>query len=620
MPTVRRSCAVLIVAVAAFVPAASASPARLVRHQSDAIPGEYIVVLKGSPAMTSERMIATGGIEVKHRYGAALRGFTGRMSEARALELLSDPEVDFIEENTRVHVTDQFAPPWGLDRIDQRALPLDHWYTDLGDGSGVTAYVIDTGVRVTHRELAGRVGTGAFVVEDGRGVDDCTGHGTHVAGIIGGTTFGVAKRVEIVPVRVLDCRGSASNADVIAGIDYVTANHRLPAVANISIGGTGNAAEDQAVRNLIASGVTVVVAAGNDGVDACLTTPARTAEAITVGAVDATDRRASFSNWGSCVDLHGPGVQIESAGIANDLATATLSGTSMAAPHVTGIVAAYLSLHPTASPAMVASALIQGATTGRVTDLNGSPDRLLNSLFLDPTPPVVELVSPQEGAVVPRSFVVEARLADANPNGMDLEVDGVLVDAVAEGPYEFRVEGLADGNHVLRVIGYDRAGQSAQQTATIHVGDGPDAPTIPESDETTVGGCSAGSGGTKPGALLTVVLAMLTAARRRRSSKIVRNAALVSLMTVAACAADAPPTREPTELDAGLAPADPVPGQGTSIVQCSSTENQYTIRCSRSGAFPATCSCLVKGAEVRTCTTTSSSSCSFLAGQNCCGF
>ncbi|AEB12761.1 S8 family peptidase [Marinithermus hydrothermalis] len=359
----------------------------------DAIPGRYIVVFKkGANAVPILQRLQSGdvstlgvspsGVTVHRVYTAALSGFAATLS-AEALEALKkNPDVAYIEADRVVRLTaTQTSAPWGLDRIDQRDLPLDNSYTYTYTGSGVHVYVIDTGIRTTHAEFTGRIGNGYTAINDGNGYADCNGHGTHVAGTIGGSTYGVAKGVTLHPVRVLDCSGSGTNSGVIAGVDWVTQNHQSPAVANMSLGGGASQALDDAVRNSIAAGVTYVVAAGNENTDACTKSPARVSEAITVAATDSTDTRASFSNYGSCVDLFAPGVNITSAWHTSDTATNTISGTSMATPHVAGVAALYLEQNPTATPAQVKDAILSGATAGRVSGTNGSPNLLLYSLI-----------------------------------------------------------------------------------------------------------------------------------------------------------------------------------------------------------------------------------------------
>ncbi len=277
------------------------------------------------------------------------------------------------------------APSWGLDRIDQRTLPLSGTfvYSATGNGAGVRAYIVDTGVLSTHSEFSGRLVAGFTAINDGRGTEDCNGHGTHVAGTVAGTIYGAAKEATIVPVRVLDCQGSGMVSGVIAGLDWIVKDHVSgPAVVNMSLGGGASAALDAAVLAVVDDGVTVVVAAGNSTADACTSSPSRVAQAVTVGATTSADARASYSNFGSCLDLFAPGSLITSAWNTATTATKTISGTSMAAPHAAGVAAALLSLTPTLSPAEVASALILSATTDVVTDARtGSPNLLL---FSDP--------------------------------------------------------------------------------------------------------------------------------------------------------------------------------------------------------------------------------------------
>ncbi|MER7197705.1 serine protease [Streptomyces sp. CB01635] len=348
------------------------------------VTGSYIVTLKGgtkAPSDSGKGLAEKYGVKIRHTYSTALNGYAVRAGETQARRLAADPSVAAVVQDSRVSLdhTRKNPPSWGLDRIDQGDLPLDKSYTwPESAGSGVTAYVIDTGIRISHRDFGGRAHYGWDFVDGDATAQDGNGHGTHVAATVAGTGYGVAKKADVVAVRVLDDAGSGTTAQVIAGIDWVTKNARKPAVANLSLGGSANAQLDAAVRGSIASGVTYTVAAGNDGLPASLYSPARVKEAITVGATDRTDRRAGFSNWGTRLDLFAPGVDITAAGYASDKGKATFSGTSMASPHVAGAAALYLADHASATPAEVSRALTGRAATGRITDpLPGSPNKLL---------------------------------------------------------------------------------------------------------------------------------------------------------------------------------------------------------------------------------------------------
>jgi subtilisin family serine protease len=333
------------------------------------------------------------GAAVVDVFEHAVQGYVADVSESGAEELRRDARVRLVERDRRVtaFATQSNPPSWGVDRVDQRDLPLSKSFTYGRTGSGVTAYIIDTGIRTTHKEFAKPDGTSrarsGFDALGGNG-KDCNGHGTHVAATTGGATFGVAKGVSLISVRVLDCSGYGFMSQVIAGVDWVTAHHASgkPAVANISLGGGASAALDAAVRRSINDGVSYVVAAGNNGgsllglnADACGISPARVSEAMTVGASDRTDRRASFSSYGSCVDWFAPGVEILSASNSSDTATKTMNGTSMAAPHTSGVAALYLQSQPAASPATVRTALFNLTTKGKVSSAKSSNNHLLFS-------------------------------------------------------------------------------------------------------------------------------------------------------------------------------------------------------------------------------------------------
>ena len=392
-------------------------------NKPSAIQGRYIVVFdKEAPTGTERaaRLNARGrGATVHFNYDKALRGFAATLSPSAVEALRNNPHVSYVEADARVTAFPTQSPAtWGLDRIDQRNLPLTNSYTYNATGAGVDAYIIDTGIRFSHSQFGGRAVSGYDAV-DGGSADDCNGHGTHVAGTVGASTHGVAKGVRLIGVRVLNCQGNGTNSQVIAGINWVTSNHvsGQPAVANMSLGGGASTAIDSAVVNSINDGVTYAIAAGNSNANACSFSPARVGAAITVGSTTSSDSRSGFSNYGSCLDLFAPGSSITSTWNTSNTATNTISGTSMATPHVAGVGALYLQTNSSASPSTVHSAIVNSATTAVVSNPgSGSPNRLLYSLFgTSPPPP-----PPPPGCSLAESYggsLSGTGDADIHPNG-----------------------------------------------------------------------------------------------------------------------------------------------------------------------------------------------------------
>ncbi|MDQ2585559.1 S8 family peptidase [Saccharothrix yanglingensis] len=356
-----------------------------------AVKDSYIVVLRDDAATAQQTQFLSGQLgvrydgEVRYTYTATVRGFSVTMPEERARLLAADPAVEYVEQDAVARATGtQDDPTWGLDRVDQEKLPLDSKYTYPNTAPDVTAYVIDTGVHKAHADFGGRAVDGYDFIDDDSTAQDCNGHGTHVAGTIGSATYGVAKGVKLVGVRVLDCQGSGQWSQIIAGVDWVARDASGPVVANLSLGGAADSTVDSAVKRLVAAGVTTVVASGNDNRDACSSSPARTPEAITVNATDSSDDRSEFSNYGSCTDIFAPGTGVTSTW--NNGGTRAISGTSMATPHVAGAAALYLSANPSAAsatPAAVVKALTDNASAGVVRGPgSGSPNKLLNTAFI----------------------------------------------------------------------------------------------------------------------------------------------------------------------------------------------------------------------------------------------
>ncbi|ATC96595.1 S8 family peptidase [Pseudoalteromonas tunicata] len=415
-----RKLSTLTFAVIAGLSAQYVSAAQLMSvDDSRAIEGKYIVVFKtpsvldihshdaisNFASLQAKSLVNLYNIEIAQEFGNVLNGVLVNASSKQIKQMLSDPNIEYIEQDQIMSISplastneNQANAVWGLDRIDQQDLPLNGNYSYEYDGSGVTAYVIDTGVRVTHNEFGNRASHGYDFIDNDNDATDCNGHGTHVAGTIGGGTYGVAKNVNIVGVRVLGCSGSGSNSGVIAGINWVKNNASGPSVANMSLGGGVSQATDDAVNNAVASGVNFIVAAGNDNSNACNYSPARAANAITVGSTTSNDGRSSFSNYGNCLDIYAPGSNIKSAWYNSDSATNSISGTSMASPHVAGAVALYLDQNPSLSTSQIESLLSQRSSKNKVSDAkSGSPNELLHTLegIIVPPPKDKELINGQ---------------------------------------------------------------------------------------------------------------------------------------------------------------------------------------------------------------------------------
>jgi subtilisin family serine protease len=426
--TLAMTAAVAVVLALAGPPAsAAAAEGQIVGVSAAAVvPDSYVVVFRDTVAADAVQSHAAGlaakfGGTTGHIFRYALRGFEVSMSEQSAKRLAADPSVAYVQRNGiyTISGTQSPTPSWGLDRIDQRNLPLNNSYTFPTTASGVKAYIIDTGIRFSHNDFGGRAVSGVDEI-DGGTADDANGHGTHVSGTVGGATYGVAKGVTLVGVRVLNAAGSGTTAQVAAGIDWVTGDHQAgqPAVANMSLGGGVDTTLDSAVANSIADGITYAIAAGNDnGADACNTSPARVPAAITVGSTTMTDARSSFSNIGTCLDIFAPGSSITSDWFSSDTATNTISGTSMATPHVTGAAALVLAQNPSFTPAQVRDSLVNNATTGVVTNPGaGSPNRLLFVVNGTPGNDFSITVSPVSGSTAPGGSV-SATVSTATTSG-----------------------------------------------------------------------------------------------------------------------------------------------------------------------------------------------------------
>lgn len=438
------------------------------------IPDSYIVVFKDDVTKVAEKAEQLANQirgKVKFVYSSAIRGFAINVPEQAIKGIINNPNIAYIEEDQIVSISvTQTNATWGIDRVDQRDLPLSTTYTYDQTGSGIDVYVIDTGIRLDHVEFGGRAVTGYDAITSGGTANDGNGHGTHVAGTIGGTTYGIAKGVRLYAVRVLDNSGNGTTAGVIAGIDWVTSHHTTnPAVANMSLGGGASTSMDDAVKNSIADGVTYVVAAGNSSANASNYSPARVPEAITVGSTTSTDGFSSFSNYGSLVDILAPGSSITSAWYTSSTATNTISGTSMASPHVAGTSALYLKTNTSASPATVANALISNATLNKITSVpTGTPNRLLYTIFTTATIPAAPtLSSPTNGATGVSTSPTLTWNASSGATSYRLQVSTssafstLTIDQSGITTTSRAISGLADGaTYYWRVNATNSAGTS----------------------------------------------------------------------------------------------------------------------------------------------------------------
>lgn len=433
-----------------------------------AVDGEYLVVLKPQAAIGAADDIASAlsdavGGEIVDVFNTVIDGYSAKLSEDEALAIAADDRVDHVEQAQKVYaIGEQTNPPsWGVDRIDQRNLPLDRRYAYPDSaGAGVNVYVVDSGIRLTHAEFAGRIRPGFDAATPGGNANDCNGHGTHVAGTAVGSTYGVAKKATVYPVRVLDCKGESLSTTILAGMEWVAENAVRPATVNYSVGcrtACSIPSIDDAVRRIVASGITWVSAAGNSNDDACRYSPQLVPETITVGNSTRTDSKAPSSSWGSCLDVWAPGSEIVSSWFTGDTAAVSATGTSMASPHVAGATALYLGANPGATPAQVHAAIVDNATPGKLTGLDAaSPNRLLYTGFLNggttPTPAAVDLA------------------AIANQTGTVGQPFSVGVRATGgTAPYTFSASGLPAGLAISSATGTITGTPTAAATSTVTV-------------------------------------------------------------------------------------------------------------------------------------------------------
>lgn len=499
-----------VVLAACSDPITPSSPARLApvidvsgNIQTQVVQDEYIVVLRTPPAGRAallaelQGMQGIAAVQVLEVYGTALNGFAVKASPPALTALRANRNIEFVEPNGVARaIASQTPATWGIDRIDQRSFPLNNTYTYPTGGVPVHVYIIDTGIRMTHTQFTGRIGA-AFDAVGGQSPpgNDCDGHGTHVAGSVGGTTYGVNKTAVLHAIRVLDCSGSGTWTQVISGINHVAANFIAPAVANMSIGGGGSTAVDNATNNLVAAGVVTAVAAGNSNANACTQSPARAASAITVGATgnypsgSPSDARSSFSNFGPCLDIFAPGSGIVSAYNASNTATATMSGTSMASPHVAGAAALYRSFNPTHTATQVANALITNATLNVVGNPGtGSPNRLLYMGFISGGTnqnPIASFTYNCVARVPPPGFdCMFNGSGSSDPDGSVTAWTWTPAGKPTKTGVTTSYVYPSAGNYSVTLTVTDNAGGTGSQTQTIVVGSGPPVNQNPIADFT----------------------------------------------------------------------------------------------------------------------------------------
>lgn len=452
----------------ATTPSPDAPPEIVGSDSPSAVEGEYLVVLKPQARIGAADDIASAltdavGGEILDVFNTVIDGYSAALSEDEALAIAADDRVDHVEQAQKVYaIGEQVNPPsWGTDRVDQRDLPLDgrYRYPDSA-GAGVNVYIVDSGMRLTHSEFAGRIRPGFDAVTPGGDASDCNGHGTHVAGTAVGTTYGIAKKANVYPVRVLDCKGEALSTTILAGIEWVAENAVRPATVNYSVGcrtACSIPSVDAAVRSVVASGITWVSAAGNTNDNACRYSPQLLPETIVVGNTTRTDGKAASSSWGSCLDVWAPGSEIVSSWFTGDTAAATATGTSMASPQVTGATALYLSANPSATPAQVQAAIVDNATPGKVTGLDAtSPNRLLYTGFLNgttaPAPTAVDLAA-----------IADATATVGQPVSVSVRATG------GSAPYTFSASGLPAGLTISASTGTISGTPTAAAVSTVTV-------------------------------------------------------------------------------------------------------------------------------------------------------